>query len=170
MRGTPLECQSDPAFLNSWFPSGSFWCTTPITLKAETGPHQSCWVSHLWCHIYKNLSYNKLSGALVDNDGCLNFLSPQNYSCPSVMVLAVPVAVRFLLRGNRELSRNMSSYLSLAAIAEADLLAEHTEAITVSVLGGRIHTHTHTQLFLHHGSLCGFETVERRRCAENLCC
>ncbi|XP_006800016.1 ventricular zone-expressed PH domain-containing protein [Neolamprologus brichardi] len=60
----------------------------------------------------------------------------QNYSCPSVMVLAVPVAVRFLQRGNRELSRNMSSYLSLAAIAKADLLAEHTEAITVSVLGG----------------------------------
>ncbi|XP_047450310.1 ventricular zone-expressed PH domain-containing protein [Mugil cephalus] len=60
----------------------------------------------------------------------------QNYSCPSVMVLAVPVAVRFLQRGNRELSRNMSSYLSLAAIAKADLLAEHTEAMTVSVLGG----------------------------------
>ncbi|XP_034024000.1 ventricular zone-expressed PH domain-containing protein [Thalassophryne amazonica] len=60
----------------------------------------------------------------------------QNYSCPSVMVLAVPVAVRFLHRGNRELSRNMSSYLSLAAIAKADLLAEHTEAITLSVLRG----------------------------------
>ncbi|XP_063349383.1 ventricular zone-expressed PH domain-containing protein isoform X2 [Pelmatolapia mariae] len=60
----------------------------------------------------------------------------QNYSCPSVMVLAVPVAVRFLQRGNRELSRNMSSYLSLAAIAKADLLAEQTEAITISVLGG----------------------------------
>ena len=57
------------------------------------------------------------------------------------MVLAVPVAVRFLQRGNRELSRNMSSYLSLAAIAKADLLAEHTEAITLSVLGGRTHTH-----------------------------
>lgn len=64
--------------------------------------------------------------------------SPQNYSCPSVMVLAVPVAVRFLQRGNRELSRNMSSYLSLAAIAEADLLADHTEAITLSVLAGRL--------------------------------
>uniref|UniRef100_A0A8C2ZLN8 Ventricular zone expressed PH domain-containing 1 n=1 Tax=Cyclopterus lumpus TaxID=8103 RepID=A0A8C2ZLN8_CYCLU len=60
----------------------------------------------------------------------------QNYSCPSVMVLAVPVAVRFLQSGNRELSRNMSSYLSLAAIAKADLLAEHTEAIALSVLGG----------------------------------
>lgn len=54
------------------------------------------------------------------------------------MVLAVPVAVRFLQRGNRELSRNMSSYLSLAAIAEADLLAEHTEAITLSVLAGKL--------------------------------
>ncbi|XP_077422232.1 ventricular zone-expressed PH domain-containing protein [Vanacampus margaritifer] len=60
----------------------------------------------------------------------------QNYSCPSVMVLAVPVAVRFLHRGNRELSRNMSSYLSLAAMVEVDLLAEHTEAITLSVLAG----------------------------------
>ncbi|XP_077397416.1 ventricular zone-expressed PH domain-containing protein isoform X1 [Festucalex cinctus] len=60
----------------------------------------------------------------------------QNYSCPSVMVLAVPVAVRFLHRGNRELSRNMSSYLSLAAMVEIDLLAEHTEAITLSVLAG----------------------------------
>ncbi|XP_056297079.1 ventricular zone-expressed PH domain-containing protein isoform X2 [Pseudoliparis swirei] len=60
----------------------------------------------------------------------------QNYSCPSVMVLAVPVAVRFLQSGNRELSRNMSSYLSLAAIAKADLLAEHTEAIALNVLGG----------------------------------
>lgn len=71
-------------------------------------------------------------------------VSPQNYSCPSVMVLAVPVAVRFLQRGNRELSRNMSSYLSLAAIAKADLLAEHTEAITLSVLGGRAYTNTLT--------------------------
>ncbi|XP_062329388.1 ventricular zone-expressed PH domain-containing protein [Osmerus eperlanus] len=60
----------------------------------------------------------------------------QNYSRPPVMVLAVHVAVRFLQRGNRELSRNMSSYLSLAAIAKADLLAEHTQAITLSVLGG----------------------------------
>lgn len=53
------------------------------------------------------------------------------------MSLAVPVAVRFLQRGNRELSRNMSSYLSLAAIAKAELLAEHTEAITCSVLKGK---------------------------------
>uniref|UniRef100_A0A8C6T876 Ventricular zone expressed PH domain-containing 1 n=1 Tax=Neogobius melanostomus TaxID=47308 RepID=A0A8C6T876_9GOBI len=60
----------------------------------------------------------------------------QNYSCPSVMALAVPVAVRFLQRGNKELSRNMSSYLSLAAIAKADLLSDHADAIALSVLGG----------------------------------
>ncbi|XP_043120782.1 ventricular zone-expressed PH domain-containing protein isoform X2 [Puntigrus tetrazona] len=60
----------------------------------------------------------------------------QNYNRPPVMALAVPVAVRFLQQGNQELSRNMSSYLSLAAIAKAELLVQHTEAITCSVLGG----------------------------------
>ncbi|CAB1348253.1 unnamed protein product [Coregonus sp. 'balchen'] len=65
----------------------------------------------------------------------------QNYSRPPVMALAVPVAVRFLQRGNRELSRNMSSYLSLAAMAKPELLAEHTEAITCSVLAGQTEQH-----------------------------
>ncbi|XP_069053371.1 ventricular zone-expressed PH domain-containing protein isoform X2 [Lepisosteus oculatus] len=60
----------------------------------------------------------------------------QNYDRPPVMALAVPVAVKFLQRGSRDLCRNMSSYLSLAAIAKADLLADHTEAITKSVLQG----------------------------------
>ncbi|KAM9231696.1 ventricular zone-expressed PH domain-containing protein homolog 1 isoform 2-T2 [Leptosomus discolor] len=60
----------------------------------------------------------------------------QNYNRPPVMALAVPVAVKFLQRGNKELCRNMSSYLSLAAIAKADLLADHTDAIVRSVLQG----------------------------------
>ncbi|NXO31591.1 MELT protein, partial [Cisticola juncidis] len=60
----------------------------------------------------------------------------QNYNRPPVMALAVPVAVKFLQRGNQELCRNMSSYLSLAAIAKAELLAEHTESILRSVLQG----------------------------------
>ncbi|NXC47700.1 MELT protein, partial [Penelope pileata] len=60
----------------------------------------------------------------------------QNYNRPSVMALAVPVAVKFLQRGNKELCRNMSSYLSLAAIAKAELLADHTDAIVQSVLQG----------------------------------
>uniref|UniRef100_A0A8C3GMT0 Ventricular zone expressed PH domain containing 1 n=1 Tax=Cairina moschata TaxID=8855 RepID=A0A8C3GMT0_CAIMO len=60
----------------------------------------------------------------------------QNYNRPPVMALAVPVAVKFLQRGNKELCRNMSSYLSLAAIAKVDLLADHTDAIVKSVLQG----------------------------------
>ncbi|XP_071422655.1 ventricular zone-expressed PH domain-containing protein homolog 1 [Pithys albifrons albifrons] len=60
----------------------------------------------------------------------------QNYNRPAVMALAVPVAVKFLQRGNKELCRNMSSYLSLAAIAQVDLLAEHTDTIVRSVLQG----------------------------------
>ncbi|NXA11784.1 MELT protein, partial [Sapayoa aenigma] len=60
----------------------------------------------------------------------------QNYNRLPVMALAVPVAVKFLQRGNKELCRNMSSYLSLAAIAKVDLLAEHTDTIVSSVLQG----------------------------------
>ncbi|XP_028931053.1 ventricular zone-expressed PH domain-containing protein homolog 1 isoform X3 [Ornithorhynchus anatinus] len=60
----------------------------------------------------------------------------QNYNRPPVMALAIPVAVKFLQRGNKELCRNMSSYLSLAAITKADLLADHTEAIVNSILQG----------------------------------
>ncbi|KAM9274983.1 ventricular zone-expressed PH domain-containing protein homolog 1 isoform 2-T2 [Cariama cristata] len=60
----------------------------------------------------------------------------QNYDRPPVMALAVPVAVKFLQRGNKELCRNMSSYLSLAAIAKVDLLADHTDTIVKSVLQG----------------------------------
>ncbi|NXC34466.1 MELT protein, partial [Campylorhamphus procurvoides] len=60
----------------------------------------------------------------------------QNYNRPPVMALAVPVAVKFLQRGNKELCRNMASYLSLAAIAKVELLAEHTDTIVTSVLQG----------------------------------
>lgn len=67
----------------------------------------------------------------------------QNYNRAPMMALAVPVAVRFLQQGNRELSRNMSSYLSLAAIAKAELLVQHTQAIIISVLGGRVQVKSH---------------------------
>ncbi|XP_063772199.1 ventricular zone-expressed PH domain-containing protein homolog 1 isoform X2 [Pseudophryne corroboree] len=60
----------------------------------------------------------------------------QNYNRPSIMSLAVPVAVRFLQKGNKELCRNMSSYISLVAIAKADLLADHTDSIIASILKG----------------------------------
>ncbi|XP_063163843.1 ventricular zone-expressed PH domain-containing protein homolog 1 [Candoia aspera] len=60
----------------------------------------------------------------------------QNYNRPPIIALAVPVAVKFLQRGNKELCRNLSSYLSLAAISKAELLAEHTETIVKSILQG----------------------------------
>uniref|UniRef100_A0A673TVQ0 Ventricular zone expressed PH domain containing 1 n=1 Tax=Suricata suricatta TaxID=37032 RepID=A0A673TVQ0_SURSU len=58
----------------------------------------------------------------------------QNYNRPPVMALAIPIAVKFLHRGNKELCRNMSNYLSLAAITKADLLADHTDVIVKSIL------------------------------------
>ncbi|XP_053567766.1 ventricular zone-expressed PH domain-containing protein homolog 1 [Bombina bombina] len=60
----------------------------------------------------------------------------QNYNRPAIMSQAVPVAVKFLHRGNKELCRNMSNYISLVAITKADLLADHTEAIINSILQG----------------------------------
>ncbi|XP_038203844.1 ventricular zone-expressed PH domain-containing protein homolog 1 isoform X2 [Arvicola amphibius] len=62
----------------------------------------------------------------------------QNYNRTPVMVLAVPIAVKFLHRGSKELCRNMSNYLSLAAITKADLLADHTEGIIKSILQGNV--------------------------------
>jgi hypothetical protein len=55
------------------------------------------------------------------------------------MRLALPISVKFLHKGNRDLSRNMASYLSLAAIENADLLAQHTQPIIDSVISGEIH-------------------------------
>lgn len=54
------------------------------------------------------------------------------------MELALPVAVKFLHKGNKELSRNLSSYLSLAAISNADLLAHHVQPIIDSFISGEL--------------------------------
>ena len=42
----------------------------------------------------------------------------------------------FFFKGNKDLSRNMSSYLSLAAIENAELLAQHIQPIIDSVISG----------------------------------
>lgn len=59
-----------------------------------------------------------------------------NYSRKPVMKLLLPVAVKFLHRGNKELRRNLSSYLSLAANNNAELLAPHIQPIIDSVISG----------------------------------
>ncbi len=61
------------------------------------------------------------------------------------MELALPVSVKFLHKGNRELSRNMSSYLSLAAIEHAELLARHLQVYTQPILVSPYVPHTHTK-------------------------
>lgn len=60
----------------------------------------------------------------------------KNYSKKSVMERALPVAVKFLHKGNKELSRNMASYLSLAAIEHASLLSPHVQPIMDSIISG----------------------------------
>ncbi|KAM4887801.1 ventricular zone-expressed PH domain-containing protein homolog 1 isoform 3-T3 [Thomomys bottae] len=62
----------------------------------------------------------------------------QNYHRPPVAALAVPIAVKFLPRSRQDLCRNLSNYLSLAAIADAEPLAGHTEAVVSSVLRGNV--------------------------------
>ncbi|XP_049810598.1 protein melted isoform X1 [Schistocerca nitens] len=59
-----------------------------------------------------------------------------NYGKKDVMKRALPVAVKFLHKGNKELSRNMASYLSLAAIENADLLSQHIQLIIDSIISG----------------------------------
>lgn len=60
----------------------------------------------------------------------------QNYNKKSVMEKALPIAVKFLQKGNKELSKNLASYLSLAAIEYAYLLGPHIAQILDSIAIG----------------------------------
>ena len=52
------------------------------------------------------------------------------------MELAIPAVAELLECENLDLCRSASSYLSLAAIDNAPLLAKHTDNIVASVLKG----------------------------------
>lgn len=52
------------------------------------------------------------------------------------MERALPIAVKFLQKGNKELSKNLASYLSLAAIEYAYLLGPHMSEILDSIAIG----------------------------------
>lgn len=54
------------------------------------------------------------------------------------MELAMPVAVQFLCQGNKELSRNMTSYLSLAAIDNSHTLAANIQPVLDSIVSGNM--------------------------------
>lgn len=60
----------------------------------------------------------------------------QNYNKQAVMELALPVAVKFLHKGNKGLSKNLVSYLSLVAIDYAYLLSPHVQSILDSIQSG----------------------------------
>lgn len=72
------------------------------------------------------------------NKLCVLPLFFQNYSKKFVMHRALPVAVRFLHAGNKDLSRNVSSYLSLAAIENVELLSQHLQPVIDSIIAGNI--------------------------------
>ncbi|XP_058059669.1 protein melted [Anopheles bellator] len=59
-----------------------------------------------------------------------------NYNKQIVMEVTLPVAVKFLNLGNQELSRNLASYLSSAAIEYSFLLSPHVHVILESLLTG----------------------------------
>ena len=52
------------------------------------------------------------------------------------MIRAIPVAVKFLHKGNKDLSRNLSSYMSLAVIENADILSLYIQPVLDSVITG----------------------------------
>lgn len=52
------------------------------------------------------------------------------------MDVTLPTAVKFLQKGNKELARNLASYLSLAAIDYAYLLSPHVQIILDSIVSG----------------------------------
>ncbi|CAM9747192.1 unnamed protein product [Lampetra fluviatilis] len=62
----------------------------------------------------------------------------QNYGRAAMMRVAVPVAVRFLWRGDAEVTRSMSSVIALAAMGQAPLLGQHVEAVADSVIAGNL--------------------------------
>ncbi|XP_070560670.1 ventricular zone-expressed PH domain-containing protein 1-like isoform X2 [Ptychodera flava] len=117
-------------------------CITRVTTAIrETGSiekHAAALVSLWQCCLEHNLKPSNKDEdpphAKIASDimSCL-FM---NYSRKSVMELAVPVAVKFLQQGNKEITRNMSSYLSLVAIESGCLLAMHTNPIIDSIIEG----------------------------------
>ncbi|CAG2226491.1 Ventricular zone-expressed PH domain-containing protein [Mytilus edulis] len=116
-------------------------CITKSPQQSETGSieaHSKCLVSLLEiCQKYdlnpaapeKDPPHAKIASDIMS---CL-FM---HYSKPKVMSLAIPVVVNFLRCNNKELTRNVSSYLSLAALDNADTLAKYVDLIISTILRG----------------------------------
>lgn len=60
------------------------------------------------------------------------------------MELATPVTVLFLDKSNPELTRNITSYLSLVVINHAQLVSAHVDCILHSIANGKSYTVSYT--------------------------
>lgn len=109
------------------------WNLQPTGSNKEDPPH--CKIAADIISSIFLVSYRVIfsSSSLLRNS---NYFYFQNYDKKDVMKVALPVAVQFLPKGNRELSRNLASYLSLAAIDYAYLLSPHIDSIINSILAG----------------------------------
>ncbi|KAJ8912910.1 hypothetical protein NQ315_017240 [Exocentrus adspersus] len=91
----------------------------------------------LFMQVLKNRDLSRAGDLFsVPDSVIVNDLTNVNYSKKTVMQRALPVAVKFLHKGNKELSRNMASYLSLAAMEHASLLTPHVQPIMDSIISG----------------------------------
>lgn len=86
-------------------------------------------------HVSFEVSEIHLGSSESFNTRYYNYLL-QHYGKKSVMTVAIPVAVKALQSGNKDLIRNTSSYLSLAAIHNGRLLAQYSLQIISSITSG----------------------------------
>ncbi len=99
--------------------------------EAAPGPHAKIASDILSClFLVKMANWS-------DNAHCLPYTELlQHYGKKSVMTVAIPVAVNALQTGDKDLIRNTSSYLALAAIHNARLLAQYALPIVNSITSG----------------------------------
>ncbi|XP_074654503.1 ventricular zone-expressed PH domain-containing protein 1-like [Tubulanus polymorphus] len=115
------------------------WVTSNIRDNDTINEHCAALVKLLECCLNYNLNpRNKDEDPAHGKIACDLFscIFPKNYSRHSVMELALPVAVRYLQHDNTELCRHVTSYLTLAATENNDILATQLTIILHSILNG----------------------------------
>ncbi|XP_065565232.1 protein melted-like isoform X1 [Artemia franciscana] len=66
----------------------------------------------------------------------LSCLFKENYDKTDLMKMCIPTAIKFLHKGNKELSKNIATYLWLAASANAFILAMNIQPVIDSLITG----------------------------------
>lgn len=101
----------------------------PQSKRSEDPPHAKISADIISCIF---LNYNKKAVMELGEWKILEKYQLNNVD----LLVALPVAVKFLNKENKELSRNLASYLSLAAIEYTDLLVPYIDIILNSLLCG----------------------------------